>query len=232
MLLSTWNALVTAGSSLVLGFALIIPHTNAQAPTAVVNVVFDQDYRDGSQCVQSALWYNGGFGRGGDDPEFKDLGVELGCGRYAKNGCYCEPKASATATNFLSSFVKSCQTTSAADLSSAISIYQRYCVQVNAIRAQQTTMATLSSRGNESSPGQTSQDMSHTTYTGTPDNAEPSSVYSDSGLSQAAKIALGLGLGLGLTVLLFLAGIFFCLWRRGRRDSTATIGVVEHTPKQ
>ncbi|KAF3282306.1 hypothetical protein TWF173_007176 [Orbilia oligospora] len=210
MLLSTWNAFVTAGSSLVLGFTLLIPHTNAQAPTAVVNVVFDQDYRDGSQCVQSALWYNGGFGRGGDDPEFKDLGIELGCGRYAKNECYCEPKAVATATNFISSFVQSCQTTSAADLSSAMSIYRRYCSQVNVVRAQQTTMATLSSR----------------------DNAEPSTVYADSGLSQAAKIALGLGLGLGLTVLLFLAGIFFCLWKRGRRDSTATIGVVEHTPKQ
>ncbi|RVD86033.1 uncharacterized protein DFL_004328 [Arthrobotrys flagrans] len=90
----------------------------------------------------------------------------------------------------------------------------------------------LSSRGNEPSPGQTSPDMSHTTYTGTPDNAEPETVYADSGLSQAAKIALGLGLGLGLAVLLFLAGIFFCLWKRGRRDSTATIGVVEHAPKQ
>ncbi|KAK6519290.1 hypothetical protein TWF281_003125 [Arthrobotrys megalospora] len=224
MLLPTWNVLVTTGSSLVLGFALFIPHTTAQAPTAVVNVVFDQGYRDGSQCVQSCLWYNGGFGRGGDDPEFQDLAMGLGCGRYAKNECYCEPTAAATATRFISSFVKNCQTTSAADLSSALSIYRRYCLQVNAVRAEQSTLGPT--------PGQTSPDMSHTTYTGKPDSKDDPEAYSESGLSQAARIALGLGLGLGLTVLLFLAGIFFCLWRRGRRDSTATIGVVEHTPKQ
>ncbi|KAK6358733.1 hypothetical protein TWF730_008056 [Orbilia blumenaviensis] len=232
MLLPTLNTLVTTGSSFVLALALLAPHANAQAPTAVVNVVFDQAYRDSSQCVQSALWYNGGFGRGGDDPNFKDLGVELGCGRDAKNDCYCEPKSSASATKFISSFVKNCQATATADVASALSIYQRYCVQVNAVRAEQTTSGTkLLSRNNGANP--TAPDMSHTTYTGKPAGSDPEDrIYSESGLSSAARIALGLGLGLGLTVLLFLAGIFFCLWRRGRRDSTATIGVVEHTPKQ
>ncbi|EPS35613.1 hypothetical protein H072_10987 [Dactylellina haptotyla CBS 200.50] len=212
MLLPSWNSLLTTGS-LVLGLALVIPQVAAQEPTAVVSLVFDSDWESALPCVQTCLFYNGGFGRGGDSPQIQDVGKAIGCGRYAKNNCFCAKALASSATSYISSFVTAnCEPTQTGALAQALSLYGRYCSTANtgADALPQSTGASATDTG-----------------TFVPDQSDPAAAdngpaFSDTGLSGASKVALGVGLGLGLSVLIFLLSIFFCLWRRGRRGDQGT----------
>lgn len=237
MLSPSWNSLFAAGS-LVLGLVIFTPQAVAQSPTAVVSLIDDKDWQNANTCIQSCLWYNGGSGRGGASPDAEDLGKAIGCGQGATNGCYCATSLAASATNFISSYISnSCAPTDTVQLSDALSIYNRYCGTANAL-AQDAATTLLTTTKDLSSSNSNSATPTDGYRTGIvyADPSTPTSkqqvAFSDPGLSAASKVALGVGLGLGLAVVLFLCSIFFCLWRKGRRDSEPSTAVVEaHHPK-
>ncbi|KAJ6260620.1 hypothetical protein Dda_4846 [Drechslerella dactyloides] len=136
--------------AVVSALALFASLTNGQVPTAVVSVVSDSDYATARPCIQTCIWYNGGLGRGGNSG-FQDVGKALGCGQMPINACYCSDRLTASATSYFSVCISSLCTaaTDPADLSSALSIYGRYCSTAGVVEAAPTT----TSAGTSTSPG-------------------------------------------------------------------------------
>ncbi|KAF3920012.1 hypothetical protein ABW21_db0202439 [Orbilia brochopaga] len=243
--------------ALALTFLLHASGTAAQSETAVASIVSDSDYMTARPCIQTCIWYNGGLGRGGNSG-FQDVGKALGCGQNPINACYCSDRLTATATSYFSQCISSLCTaiTDPADLSSALSIYGRYC-STNQVAAAVTTGSGSSSGGESSSSGtSTSGSASRNTVGstgpnstsgsssggGSSSNGSPgrsttsgsapettSSQASSSGLSTTSKIALGVGLGVGIPVLVLLAAIFFLLLRKGRNMEQTNVGGIETT---
>ncbi|KAF3928178.1 hypothetical protein AA313_de0205692 [Arthrobotrys entomopaga] len=205
----SWNSYFSV-SSLILGHALILPQVAAQNPTVVISVGQDPAYSSAFPCVQTCL-FNNGLGTGANTATLQDLGRGIGCGPYAPNGCYCAKALSSSATVYISSFVSAfCEPTQTNALEQALSIYGKYCSTANT--------------GSDILPSSTTTMQTGTRSVTVSTNGPTGSTEDGSGLSQASKVALGVGLGLGMAVLIFLASIFFCLWRRGRRGDQSPSG--------
>ncbi|KAK6338935.1 hypothetical protein TWF696_009736 [Orbilia brochopaga] len=242
---------------LALSFTLFTSTTNAQSETAIVSVISDADYKTARPCIQTCIWYNGALGRGGNSG-FQDVGKALGCGQMPINACYCSDRLTATATSYFSQCISSLCTaiTDPADLSSALSIYGRYC-STNQVAAAVTSNGDVGAgvgAGDTSSGGSTSGSGTRNTAGQTApaatsgssnggsssnsaaaksnpgSNSETTSPESSSsGLSTTSKIALGVGLGIGIPVLILLSAVLFLLLRRGRTMDQTNVGGIETT---
>ncbi|KAK6330107.1 hypothetical protein TWF718_003535 [Orbilia javanica] len=214
--------------------------SSAQVPTAGVSIVSDSDYETARPCIQTCIWYNGGLGRGGNSG-FDDVGKALGCGQSPINACYCSERLTASATSYFSTCISRLCTaiTDPADLSSALSIYGRYCGTANQVSAAIATGGTPSGASGTStsatsgpSPSQNPASTnagSSTSATGGAGSQSTAPTSSSSGLSTTSKIALGVGLGIGIPVLILLIAILVLLLRRsgGKGDSNGGIGGIE-----
>ncbi|KAK6358013.1 hypothetical protein TWF730_007367 [Orbilia blumenaviensis] len=223
-----------------LTLALLTIQSSAQIPTAGVSIVSDSDYQTARPCIQSCIWYNGGLGRGGNSG-FDDVGKGLGCGQSPINACYCSERLTASATSYFSGCISRLCTavTDPADLSSALSIYGRYCATANEVSAAVTTGGSTSggsgaspSATSGSSPSQTPASTntgSSTTAPGGAGSQSTAPTSSSSGLSTTSKIALGVGLGVGIPLLVLLAVIVFLLLRKGggKGHSNGGLGGIE-----
>ncbi|KAF3935196.1 hypothetical protein ABW20_dc0110386 [Dactylellina cionopaga] len=242
----------------VLALALIclVSHVTAQVPTAVVSIVSDSDYVTARPCIQTCIWYNGGLGRGGNSG-FNDVGKGIGCGQNPINACYCSERLTSSATSYFSGCIRSLCTavTDPADLSSALSIYGRYCGTANDLANAQTTTAAGSSStvatsgsgsgGNGNGVANTSgsgggatvseptstNPTSSTQQTSSSASAPGASSSSTSGLTTTSKIALGVGLGVGIPVLGVLVAILVILLRKGRDVGGSPVGGIETARK-
>ncbi|KAF3908310.1 hypothetical protein AA313_de0206987 [Arthrobotrys entomopaga] len=231
--------------------SFITPST-AQVPTAVVSIVSDSDYATARPCIQTCLWYNGGLGRGGNSG-FNDVGKALGCGQEPINACYCSSRLTASATSYFTTCISNLCTaeTDPADLSSALSIYGRYCSTANEVEAAATTTGSGSSSsggsssGGSSSGGSSPSSAQNTGSTGsrsstaagagkTSDTGASAPNSNSSGLTTTSKIALGVGLGVGIPLLVMAGAILVILIRRGGRGGmpqTGGMGGIEMPPE-
>ncbi|KAF3083644.1 hypothetical protein TWF569_008830 [Orbilia oligospora] len=218
----------------------LVARSGAQVPTAGVSIVSDSDYETARPCIQTCLWYNGGLGRGGNSG-FEDVGKALGCGQSPINACYCSDRLTASATSYFSTCISDLCTaiTDPADLSSALSIYGRYCSTANQVSAVATSARNPStgletSSSGTSGPSQSQDPASTSTNSPTSATAENKSQSteqnaSNNGLTTTSKIALSVGLGIGIPLLAIFAAILIILLRRGRdkRDINAGLGGIE-----
>ncbi|EPS41140.1 hypothetical protein H072_4941 [Dactylellina haptotyla CBS 200.50] len=235
-------SLVTVG----LVVAFFTSQSSAQgAITAGVSIVSDSDYMTARPCIQTCIWYNGGLGRGGNSG-FEDVGKALGCGQSPINACYCSSRLTSSATSYFSGCIRSLCTavTDPADLSSALSIYGRYCGTAIVDAPHTTnrdsfsastsgsasdsrtgsgnTVSTAAPTGGSTSPN-ASSGPSSTSSTGSTEQTSPSS----SGLTTTSKIALGVGLGVGIPLLGLLTAILIILLRRGKSENYTDVGGIE-----
>ncbi|KAF3283378.1 hypothetical protein TWF970_001359 [Orbilia oligospora] len=223
-----------------LSLFFLAARSGAQVPTAGVSIVSDSDYETARPCIQTCLWYNGGLGRGGNSG-FEDVGKALGCGQSPINACYCSDRLTASATSYFSTCISDLCTaiTDPADLSSALSIYGRYCSTANQVSAV-VTSARNPSAGLETSSSATSGPSQPQNPASTSTNSPASATAenksqstgqnaSNNGLTTTSKIALGVGLGIGIPLLAIFAAILIILLRRGRGkgDINAGLGGIE-----
>ncbi|KAK6495013.1 hypothetical protein TWF481_003041 [Arthrobotrys musiformis] len=227
---------------LILPLLLSLTQSNAQVPTAGVSIVSDSDYETARPCIQTCLWYNGGLGRGGNSG-FEDVGKALGCGQSPINACYCSARLTASATSYFSTCITNLCTaiTDPADLSSALSIYGRYCSTANQISAAVTTTTenSPSSTNSGTSPSATSEPSQSTnaasksgdssTNATSGSGSQATGQSASGGLTTTSKIALGVGLGVGIPLLIMLAAILIILVRRNgsKGDNDAGMGGIE-----
>ncbi|KAK6497321.1 hypothetical protein TWF506_004794 [Arthrobotrys conoides] len=223
-----------------LALVIFVARSYAQVPTAGVSIVSDSDYETARPCIQTCLWYNGGLGRGGNSG-FDDVGKALGCGQSPINACYCSDRLTASATSYFSSCISDLCTaiTDPADLSSALSIYGRYCSTANQVSAVVTSGSSNPSAGSGTTSSATSgpspPQTPASTSTGPPTSAtaenksQSTEPTSSSGLTTTSKIALGVGLGIGIPLLIMFAAILVVLLRRGRGkgDTNGGLGGIE-----
>ncbi|KAK6537324.1 hypothetical protein TWF694_011514 [Orbilia ellipsospora] len=240
-------------------FLSLISPSTAQVPTAVVSIVSDGDYVTARPCIQTCLWYNGGLGRGGNSG-FNDVGKALGCGQNPINACYCSSRLTASATSYFTTCISSLCTaeTDPADLSSALSIYGRYCGTANEAQAAATTTSgsdsssstagggssSSSSGGGGSGSSPSSAQNTGSTGSGsstgagagkTSETGAAPAPSSSSGLTTTSKIALGVGLGVGIPLLAMAGAILVILIRRGgvgNMPRTGGMGGIEMPPEQ
>jgi hypothetical protein len=94
------------------------------------------------ECAQYCVY-------GGPPNGSPGLPVYLGCWNPALNDCFCRADLSASATNFLSTCVNQWCSGDAADISSAVGVYETYCTGVEAVPTgtAQSTAAPGSSSG-------------------------------------------------------------------------------------
>ncbi|KAF3906113.1 hypothetical protein ABW21_db0209535 [Orbilia brochopaga] len=145
-MLTRWDSILTASSSALslLLFLLLFftPLTTAQNATSFVSIDGDRDYATARGCVQSALWDDGGGNGRGVDAAPDDVGYGLGCGDLPINGCYCSSAMAASATAYISGYVEgNCSPTASANkyLSTALSIYGKYCKTAGVVEQAATT---------------------------------------------------------------------------------------------
>ena len=199
--------------------------------TQYVSIDSDPGYVTERACGQSCL-----YDFGGDDVVF------LGCA--GENGCFCRADFGTSVSSFLNSCVGSkCSTDSipntAAEITTAISIYNHYCSTaigaafVSLSTAAATTGPTISSppmtvatttntgvaetaQGSSDASSTTGQSTPAQTNSGTPPTSSPG------GLSQSDKIAIGVGLGMGLpTIVIGLWGIYWAI-KKPKRSASKT----------
>ena len=200
--------------------------------TQYVSIDSDPGYVTERACGQSCLYDFGG----------DDVASFLGCA--GENGCFCRADFGTSVSSFLNSCVGSkCSTDSipntAAEITTAISIYNHYCSTaigaafVSLSTAAATTGPTISSppmtvatttntgvaetaQGSSDASSTTGQSTPAQTNSGTPPTSSPG------GLSQSDKIAIGVGLGMGLpTIVIGLWGIYWAI-KKPKRSASKT----------
>jgi hypothetical protein len=193
-------------------------------PTAVISIRSASAFATMKPCARKCLSYEGVYycGLAG----YSDLGTNLGCGCSPQNFCYCDVKAAASASSYISSCVNGgCGTDFPAEVTSAISLYDGYCATAN-VAAQTTVQDTskssitsISVTSLKTSPANTvvGEQAQTTSVTTTQDSGTASS--EKKGLSQSDVIAIGVGLGVGVPSLV-LGIATFCLARR-KKDERA-----------
>ncbi|KAF3941518.1 hypothetical protein ABW19_dt0201719 [Dactylella cylindrospora] len=179
--------------------SLLIPIITAQIPTAVVSIVSDPDYVTARPCIQHCVWYNGGLGRGGNSG-FDDVGKALGCGQFPINACYCSSRLTSSATSYFTTCISQyCTVTDPADLSTALSLYGRYCATANVAEAVTTSSSESSSESSSSSASQSRQSSSPSTSSTSSSSAPTDSSESQSPSSSPATTPAPANTNTGIT---------------------------------
>lgn len=201
----------------------------ATSPTAYISLALAPPYATMRPCAASCLVYRGiwscPFNSG-----YYDLGIELSCGCNPQNFCYCDSKAAASASSYISSCVNAgCGAEFPGEVTSAMDLYNGYCATVNVAALVQTTAPSVTlSTSSKSTPAANSSNRiidadansnGPSSTSRTPVTAETSAPQTSSansekkGLQQSDVIALAVGLGVGFPSLL-LALATFCLQRK------------------
>ncbi len=199
--------------------------STAAGPTAYVSIASAEPFTTMRPCAAGCLVFSGVWVCGVNSG-YHDLGIELSCGCSPQNFCYCDPKAAASASSYISSCVNAgCGTEFPGEVSSAIDLYDGYCTTANlAVQTTASEVSPVTSSKNTQLAQSTSKTISssangaqatvsgeETTETSIPET--PSTASKKKGLSQSDVIALAVGLGVGLPSLL-LALATFCLQRK------------------
>jgi hypothetical protein len=185
--------------------------------TQDVSIYSDPGYVTERACGQGCLYYYG----------VDDLASFIGCA--TENGCFCRADFGTSVSSFLNSCVGSrCSTDSipntAAEITTAISIYNHYCSAAVGAAFVGLSTAAVTTGPAVSSPSMTVATTTNAgvaeTNSGTPLTSSPG------GLSQSDKIAIGVGLGTGLpSIAIGLWGIYWAIKRQKRSASKKGQGV-------
>jgi hypothetical protein len=206
-----------------------------QGPLAPVTIGAEKAYSSGRACAAKCLVYRGDLpcGLAG----YQDLAINLGCGCYSSNVCFCSTAYKTSATSYMSACISANCARSVNDwtndVNSMLGIYDSYCKTANveissasfvpsalttggagAVSTTASVAATARSGSDGSSVARTSA------APGSTSTSDPSS--SDRGLSATAILGLAVGLGVGIPLLIAIAaGAFCCVWLKKRKDKKA-----------
>ena len=187
-------------------------------------------------CAAACLVYRGRY-LCEYNPSHHDLGVDLGCGCYPNNACYCSDGYQSSATSNISSCVSAkCSTLGnvESDVTSMLELYGGYCATANVEtgNAPKSTYAVTTTAGEtlietgtrlreeiSGTPAETDVSSTKTTEVGGEANE-------NEGLSKSDIIALATGLGVGIPSLV--VGVL-ALWfqlrkKREKQQSDIMIG--------
>lgn len=204
-------------------------------PTAVVSINSKAEYVTARPCGASCLWYQGPFACGANRGYF-DLAQELQCGCDARNACYCGKDNAVAASSYISSCVSDGCSKFPGEVTSAIAIYNDYCVTANIVAATtsvapattsgsstgQTATATRSDNTRPTLPGTIGQTSGSPSTTSTPSATTTREANSgNKGLSQSDIIAIGVGLGVGIPSLLIAFATFYLMTKKNKNDNSS-----------
>ncbi|KAH7321790.1 hypothetical protein BKA65DRAFT_89146 [Rhexocercosporidium sp. MPI-PUGE-AT-0058] len=217
--------------------------TSAAGPTAYISLASSPPFATMRSCARVCLVYEGVWSC--SNKGYYDLGIELSCGCSPQNSCYCDSKAAASASAYISSCVNSgCGAEFPGEVTSAVDLYNGYCATANVAATFPTsapgvtpsttaTKSTLVANSPNTNLDANANDSSSTTTNliigQTSPPATSTTTSEKKGLAQSDVIALAVGLGVGLPSLL-LALATFCLQRK-RRDKANRVTTEIHYVK-
>ncbi|KAK0099776.1 hypothetical protein ONS95_013333 [Cadophora gregata] len=178
------------------------------------------------QGVWSCPWNSG----------YYDLGIKLSCGCDPQNFCYCDTKAAASASSYISSCVSSgCGADFSGEVTSAMDLYNAYCATANVAAAVQTSAPSIAASNSAKvtstailpkthldANANNSSSASSPITTEDTKSGTSSANTGNKGLAQSDIIALAVGLGVGVPSLLLALATFCVTKRRRERQSTVT----------
>ncbi|EPS45925.1 hypothetical protein H072_65 [Dactylellina haptotyla CBS 200.50] len=165
--------------------------TTGPQPTASVSIFRSLEYTLQRPCIQTCVWDFGLVGRTNVYTNWEDVGKDLGCGPYAVNGCYCNPKYELSVSSYFSTCIPnrcgSGPNGDPANYVSALSLYNDYCATANGNPTkpipEPVAVTTPSSGSMVSSASETESAVPNASSSSVSSSAASSISSSDSGTS-------------------------------------------------